>query len=90
MPDRKELERHWKERWRKAKLDLESARAHVLSFKDHVSSGLYGPDGDNAYQAAMAGETAALIEYSRVLRIYTDLVVHGKLPNEQAQGETAT
>ncbi len=63
----------------KAKADLEAARAHVQSIKQELSSGLL--DSANAYKSALEQETAALIEYSRVLRIYTDLVVHGKLPD---------
>ncbi len=82
---RSELERHWKQRWHKTKLDLEAARAHLQTMKDNMS---YGVDTGNAYKSALERETAALIEYSRVLRIYTDLVVHGKVPDEE-QGASA-
>ena len=80
------MEREWKERLSTAKLDLDAARANVQSVKDDAS-GLSGPDGGYAharYTRAMMDETAALIEYSRVLRIYTDLMVHGNLPDEHA------
>ena len=81
--DRSELEQHWKARWQEAKLNLEAARAQVESVKDLC----IGPDGRYAYRSALAQETAALISYSKVLRIYTDLVVHGKLPdNNDAAG----
>lgn len=84
-PDRRELERYWKERWLKAKLELEAARFHLQSVKSTLS-GSYGADGAYAYARAIKGESDALIEYSRTLRIYTDLVVHGKLPdNEERQ-----
>ena len=76
--DRSKLEQHWKERWREAKLNLEAARAQVASVKDLS----VGPDYGYAYRSAFTKETAALIEYSKVLRIYTDLVVHGKLPDD--------
>ena len=81
MPEKPktELERYWKERWWKAKLDLDAARAHVESLKSDSAS---GPDGSYAHARAMVDETAVLIEYSRVLRIYTDLMVHGKLPDD--------
>lgn len=83
--NRRELERYWKERWLQAKLELEAARAHVQSVKSTLS-GPYGADGAYAYARAIQGETTALIEYSRTLRIYTDLVVHGKVPdNEERQ-----
>ena len=85
MPDKPqpELELYWKERWQNAKLALEVARAHVQALKENVlPSDRYGSDSANAYKSALEQETAALIEYSRVLRIYTDLVVHGKLPDD--------
>lgn len=80
-----ELERHWQERCLKAKLDLEKARAHVQTVKENMS---YGADTGNAYKLALEQETAALIEYSRVLRIYADLVFHGRVPDE-GQGTSA-
>ena len=87
--DRRELERYWEERCLQAKLKLEAARAHVQSVKSTLS-GPYGADGAYAYTRAIKGETTALIEYSRTLRIYTDLVVHGKLPgNEDPQAAGA-
>lgn len=89
MPEKpqSELERYWRERWQKAKLDLDAARSRVLSVKDDALSGLSGLDGGYAqarYTRAMMDETTALLEYSRILRIYTDLMVHGKVPDEAA------
>lgn len=78
--DRRELERYWKERCSQAKLELEAARAHVQSIKQDVLSGPYGADGAYAYARAIKGETSALIEYSRTLRIYTDLVSMANYP----------
>lgn len=82
--DRSELEREWKERWLKAKVDLDAARAHVASLKQDG-----GSEGAYAYACAVMAETAALVEHSRVLRIYADLVVYGKVPDEgkAASGE---
>ncbi len=85
MPDKphSELERYWEKRWNTARADLEAARARVEAFKNGISSAS-GPDGlysYSGYARAMMEETAALIQYSRVLRIYTDLKVHGKLPD---------
>ena len=42
------------------------------------------PDGQFAVRRALAVETAALVEYRRVLTIFTDLVVDGKPPPESA------
>ncbi len=89
MPDKpdRELERYWKERWHKAKLDLETARARHQAVKER-SEDRY--EADNAYRSSLEQETAALIEYSRVLRIYTDLVVHGKLPTADDERKTGS
>lgn len=81
--DRRELERYWKERLSTAKIILDAAHANVQSVK--YDAGLDGPDGTYAharYTRAVLAETTALVEYSRVLRIYTDLMVHGKVPDE--------
>ena len=74
-----------------AKLVLDAARANVQSVKD--DAGLSSPGGTYAharYTRAMMDETAALVEYSRVLRIYTDLMVHGKLPDENEERKTGS
>jgi hypothetical protein len=41
-----------------------------------------------AIQGARNIESQALSEYMRVLRVFADLVVHGKLPPEDAGGNT--
>jgi len=38
------------------------------------------PDGTFAYRQALQSERLALAEYQRVLRIFSDLVVRGKIP----------
>ena len=38
------------------------------------------PDGTFAYRQSLRSENAALAEYRRVLRIFTDLTVDGKMP----------
>lgn len=75
--NRRELERYWKERCSNAKAGLDVASANVQSLANSQS----GSDGGSAYRSAIRSETAALVEYSRVLRIYTDLAVHGKEPD---------
>jgi len=74
------LERHWKQRWIQARRALERASADFQAIQSH--NGVLGPDGRYAYRHALAQETAALIEYSRVLRLYTDLVLHDKIPDD--------
>ena len=51
--DRRELERYWKDRWQKAKLDLDAARTRVESLK-HDAASAFGPDGAMPMQAMPA------------------------------------
>lgn len=83
-----EVEGYWREQWQMAKLDLDAARTQVESIRD--SCGVHGPDGGYAYASALNRETAALIEYSRVLRIYTDLMVHGRRPDDNDEPKAAS
>ena len=86
--DRRELQHYWKERLSTAKRVLDAAQANVQSVKDNAC--LDSPDGTYAharYTRAVLAETTALVEYSRVLRIYTDLMVHGKMPDEPRPAE---
>ncbi len=90
MPEnpKTELERYWKERLSTAKHLLDAARVNVQSVKVDAD----GPDGTYAharYTRAVLAETTALVEYSRVLRIYTDLMVHGKVPAQNDERKAA-
>lgn len=86
--EQSELEGYWREQWQMAKLDLDAARAHVESVKD--SCGVHGPDGAYAYASALSQETGALVEYSRVLRIYTEVMVHGRRPDDSDERRVAS
>ena len=44
------------------------------------TGGIPGPDGHLLYQRALRAEYVALAEYSRVLGVFSDLVVNGKHP----------
>jgi hypothetical protein len=79
---KKELEDIWRERVREARLKYEDASdAFRATWSEHFESRLTA-DSTLARQQARDVETAALCEYVRVLRIYTDLTVHGKLPED--------
>jgi hypothetical protein len=43
------------------------------------------PDGSLVYRQAMKAEVQALRKYCDVLRVFTDLVVQGKLPPDRDQ-----
>lgn len=40
-----------------------------------------------AYTMALRSETSALVEYRRVLRVYTDLMLRGIIPDEHQRRE---
>ena len=79
--ERQPLESKWRVRLFRALDDLERARARLKEAETLRSSQPVGhPDGEFAHQEAIKAETAALSEYTRVLRITSDLIVHGKIP----------
>jgi len=72
-----ELESVWRRHWEAAKLRLELARIRVREVE--IGAPL-NPRTSCEYQDAISAESAAQVEYFRVLRIYMDLVVNGKRP----------
>jgi hypothetical protein len=83
-----ELEDVWRERLREARLKYqEASKAFRATWGEHFEKGLTA-DPTLAIEQARNVETAALSEYMRVLRVFTDLIVHGKLPPEDAGGST--
>ena len=70
----RELEAVWREKWMQAKLNLELARLHFHQIQRVANI----PEED--YQRSLQALTVAVNEHSRVLQIYTDLTLHGKIP----------
>jgi hypothetical protein len=77
---RRELEDVWRERlsealqrYQVAKLDTSTAL--FLSRQD-----IPQPDGQFAFRKAQRAEAMALAEYKRVMKIFNDLVIDGKVP----------
>ncbi len=84
-PNKQQLEDLWRERLNTAKLRLDFARQYMKEVqRDRNSGDIPGPDGNFAYQKALRAENTALAEYNRVLRVFTKLVVDGKIPDERA------
>ena len=81
--NRQDLETLWKQRWDEAKRKLELAAIHVEQIEQQTRSG-------DAYRQALEAEILAAAEYSRVLRIYTDLVVYGDIPDAPADDQCKT
>lgn len=83
-PSRAVLEEAWRKRAgaaRRRYLDQRD-RANELLQERVQNFAKFGPDGVYAIRQARLHESAALVEYVRVLRIYTDLAVYGITPDE--------
>ena len=72
----------WRERLEFARLQLEAAKDHVEAAKE-LQSQAPSPDGAYGFRRALQAETRALVQYRRALRIFTDLVAKGKIPEER-------
>jgi len=87
MPDptRQTLEALWRSRVTDAKLRLEFARLFLKEVQTDLAANVVPmADGQFAFRQALRAENAALAEYNRVLRIYTDLTMNGTVPDEDA------
>ena len=81
MNDR-DLEREWRMRVEVAQQRyLESKRAFYEARVELGGDSSLAGGGEKMSQARQA-ERSALDEYSRTLQIYTDLILHGKVPEE--------
>ena len=83
---REELENLWKRRSDAAKQKLDAASAKLREVERDIHAGNMD-ETDYAYRQAIRAETHALIERARVLRIYTDLMAHGTIPEEEPSVE---
>ena len=86
---RRALEDLWKERLGIARTRYQLAIRQSSLLVDEQKSGLTPePDGSFAYRQALEKERTALAEYRRVLEIFADLTMHGKLPEEDTVEES--
>jgi hypothetical protein len=77
------LEELWQLRLKNAELRYTHAREQLRNILRSLAPGeVPSADGSYAYQQALRAEKIALADYTRVLRVFTDLVVHGKPPEE--------
>jgi hypothetical protein len=80
---RHEIEDLWRDRVKMARCKYEDSVVEftkILAEQKHWP--LPAPDGSTAVRNARIQESAALNDYMRTLKIYTDLVVSGKIPEE--------
>ena len=81
--NRQELEDYWCLKLQEAHRRYQAATARYRRMLQMQPEGLtQGPDG--SLTAARQAESQALAEYTRVLRIFTDLTVHSKIPEERS------
>jgi hypothetical protein len=83
---RRELEDLWSKRTTAAFIRYQEAKQAVRAACE-IRADAPAPDSNCALQQALRAENAALDEYIRVLTIFTDLFVLGKIPDET--GETS-
>ena len=81
--ERQESEELWRNRLASAKLRLDFARNYLNEVQRDFPIDDTSPDGQYAFRRALRAENVALAEFHRLLRIYTDLVMDGKIPPEE-------
>src|SRR5579864_1780822 len=73
----------WRGRLAAARLTYETAVTRFrTASEDFRSNHTPSPDGGFSVHLAIAAESNARKEYMRVLRLFTDLVLYGKIPEE--------
>ena len=82
--ERRKLEELWRGRLADARLRLDFATSYVNEVQQDFALDEPSPDGQLAYERAVRAQNAALAEYNRVLRTFSDLVIDGKIPDEDA------
>jgi hypothetical protein len=80
---KRELERIWREKLRTARDRYREATVAFQKTWDENFDLHLAVDPTHAIQQARKIESEALDQYVRVLKIYTDLVLHGKIPEEK-------
>ncbi len=85
IPARPELEELWRSKLVKVRTQYQEAAAYHRKLREEAVE-RYPPSswyGSDAIVGARRAEVDALAEYMRVLKIFTDLTVYGKLPVER-------
>ena len=79
MSSREELEEIWRTRLQDPRLSLDLAQNYLREVRREFGAKDIPPaDGHFGYQQALRAENFALAEYTRVLKIFTDLTVPGE------------
>src|ERR1041385_3881381 len=78
---RQELEETWRKRLEQSHNRYHRATTDYRKLLQQEPDGR-PPGADSALARARQEETDALMEYSGLLHVFTDLTIHGKLPDE--------
>lgn len=80
---RQQLENFWREKLQQSRTRFEAGKEHAKQAITERNEALT-PSSDGAFAVSQSSqaESRALAEYRRVLLLFTDLVVHGKMPPE--------
>ena len=82
--DQAKLEEVWRLRLEAAAERHKIAKAQYAKALEEFSNGLtVPPDGSQGVRRATLEETAARDERMRVLKAFTDLILHGKIPKDE-------
>lgn len=84
MAARQELEDSWRSAVEEAHLRYKEATDAYRKLLAETPEGSV-PRPDSALARARQVESEALAEYSRALRVFTELTIHGKRPEEQSE-----
>lgn len=86
---REELERRWHARLKGAGMRLEFTRTFLTELHQNSEGDALVPVDSSDIAEALRAESAALQEYTRTLRIYTDLVLDGKIPDKDCDAASS-
>ena len=86
---RQELEESWRLRLLEARERYDLAAGQYRNALQEQPEGLM-PSPDDSLTRARQAKSRALAAYTRVLRIFTDLTVHGRVPEEQSTAASVT
>lgn len=84
MPERPQLEDLWRSKVEQAQLRYKAATEEYRKLLGETPRGV-PPAPDSPLALARQVESDALAEFTRVLRVFSQLTIHGKRPEEQSR-----
>ena len=82
LTSRQKLEEFWRGKLQEAQEQYETATAEYRKVLQDQTEG-QNPSPNGSLARAHQAESDALAEYTRVLQVFTELTVHGKVPEEE-------